>query len=386
MNERQVAIDHFGCYWNRRLREKVREMLGVKAGLAIPTVRRSTAPFGSVSRRHTTTSGTAHSWHTRLVLWRQKPLLERVGFFLKIIRIPTVAAGIYSLGYRQGLIESLQNPTLFQEKIMLSVLDDVGATLEDCEILSASDVVGKSNQRQVATRRNHQISYVAQQLVEQSRRHIARELSLAKESNDEKSIEFWEAAFLRINGAQSGQAVESDPWRFVFIKTDYSNAFVTELIPRHIFITSAMIDEAKTVDEVAFVLGHELSHLILGHTSRKTKISSALKTTELVLLSLDPTEGLLAFAIVFLLGIVRLSAEQSYSREYETEADDLGLRLVAACEQFDLAAGSRFMYRNHIVVRLVFNSINWNGRSPCPAGGTGWAHAYKVAGVAPPES
>ena len=91
----------------------------------------------------------------------------------------------------------------------------------------------------------------------------------------------------------------------------------------------------------------QVSHLVLGHISLANEIDLGLKTTEIVLLSLDPTAGLVTFAIVAILTFARKTIEMSYSRKHEHEADELGLKLLAECRQFDLEAGAKFMYRLH---------------------------------------
>lgn len=47
-------------------------------------------------------------------------------------------------------------------------------------------------------------------------------------------------------------------------------------------------------DELAMILGHEVSHLIKGHFSTSTNIETWIRGVEIFLLFLDPTEGLLS--------------------------------------------------------------------------------------------
>ena len=91
----------------------------------------------------------------------------------------------------------------------------------------------------------------------------------------------------------------------------------------------------------------QVSHLVLGHLSLANEIELGLKTTEIVLLSLDPTAGLVTFAIVGILTFAQKAIEMAYSRQHEREADELGLKLLAKCRQFDLEAGAQFMFRLH---------------------------------------
>ena len=65
-----------------------------------------------------------HHWYSNIILLRQKPFLQRVGFFVRLIRIPVIAAGIYSLGYQNGIIESQRNPQHFQAQLLDAVLKE----------------------------------------------------------------------------------------------------------------------------------------------------------------------------------------------------------------------------------------------------------------------
>ena len=106
------------------------------------------------------------------------------------------------------------------------------------------------------------------------------------------------------------------------------------------------LEFTQTIDEVAFILGHELAHFVLGHVSTANQIEVSLKVTEIVLLALDPTAGLVTFAVVVWLDFVRRCIARAFSRKHERQADALGLQLVQrAGKQYDLLAGARFMER-----------------------------------------
>ena len=64
-------------------------------------------------------------------------------------------------------------------------------------------------------------------------------------------------AYLIVNGLISSM---QGPWRFVLIPTPVPNAFVSEILPHRIFITTALFDKfIESQDELALVLGHEVS-------------------------------------------------------------------------------------------------------------------------------
>lgn len=119
-----------------------------------------------------------------------------------------------------------------------------------------------------------------------------------------------------------------------------SNAFQTlndEGRPIIVF-TVALIDEARNVDELAFVLGHETAHHVRGHIARQkaNAAAGALIFTGLVTLTGgDPS------AIEEAQRIGAQVGARSYSKEFELEADALGT-VIAANAGYDPVAGAQF--------------------------------------------
>jgi len=84
------------------------------------------------------------------------------------------------------------------------------------------------------------------------------------EHNDE--VNLWTKARRHMEG----------PWRFVLIPSSMPNAFVSEILPHRIFITTSMFETfVSSQDELALVLGHEISHLILGHSSERNSLETS---------------------------------------------------------------------------------------------------------------
>lgn len=310
----------------------------------------------------------SHSWYASIILLRQKPLLQRIGYFVRLVRIPIVAAGIFSLGFHQGVIESQRNPQHFQQQLLDAVIkESYPEGQAEVETISVSEIeIWRKKWTRTETR-NLQVANVAAKILDQAKIHIQKELQNAKQESKfkiiaaspanlsdkeltqkiEKSpeVEKWEAAKWRVIGSD----LDTEPWRFVFVTGPSPNAWVTELLPKRLFIATSLLDFAESIDEVAFVLSHELSHFIHGHVSRFNEIEKNLKTAEILLLTMDPTEGVLAFGVIAFLDIVRRAIAASYSRDQEHEADELGMHLLRACEEFDMEAGSRLLYRLHRV-------------------------------------
>ena len=106
--------------------------------------------------------------------------------------------------------------------------------------------------------------------------------------------------------------------------------------------TIPMIEEARNVDEIAFVMAHEAAHHIKGHIARAQ--SNAMVCAAL--------SGLLAGALgasdpATIDQFTRVGASvgaRSYSKEFELEADALGTRIAAAAG-FDPLRGAQFFFR-----------------------------------------
>lgn len=84
------------------------------------------------------------------------------------------------------------------------------------------------------------------------------------------------------------------------------------------------------------------SHLVLGHVSEANRVETMLKTLEVLLLSIDPTAGVLALFIIGSLAAMRRALAAAHSRDKEREADDLGVEIAArAC--YDTLKGVEVM-------------------------------------------
>lgn len=171
--------------------------------------------------------------------------------------------------------------------------------------------------------------------------------------HEDENVEFWLQAQRRLEGGD---------WQYVLVDTPIPNAFVAEILPRRIFVTTGLLESLATrnkenvgkkriangfvsnSDELALVLGHEVSHLILGHVSKRNQVEALLRTLEVLLLSLDPTEGLLSLYIVTMLAGVRAAISACYSRDDERQADELGM-ILCAMAGCDLTKACHVFYK-----------------------------------------
>ena len=121
-------------------------------------------------------------------------------------------------------------------------------------------------------------------------------------------------------------------WSIVVTSLDLPNAFVHSFVPRVVFVNVGLRHICKSDDELAALLGHEMSHAILRHGElaiRKNTLFSALALA--VLTTLDPT-GAVSFLLELAIGskLLRGGLAASFSRTHEREADELGLNIAAA--------------------------------------------------------
>ncbi|WP_246026702.1 M48 family metalloprotease [Paracoccus luteus] len=105
--------------------------------------------------------------------------------------------------------------------------------------------------------------------------------------------------------------------------------------------TLALLAASRNADELAFVVGHEASHHILGHINQKNSAASA---GAVILSGIAAASGADAVAIK---SAQRLGAQMGaryYSKDWELEADYLGA-IVALNAGFDPEYGAQFFAR-----------------------------------------
>ncbi len=120
-------------------------------------------------------------------------------------------------------------------------------------------------------------------------------------------------------------------YRFYVIKDDVYNAFATPA--GHIFVYTGLLDAMEEEEELAGILGHEIAHVYCRHISQKIERSKKTGLATLagiaagVLLGVggSPEAGQ---AVAMGSMAAGQSAELSYSRENEMQADELGLKFI----------------------------------------------------------
>ena len=106
---------------------------------------------------------------------------------------------------------------------------------------------------------------------------------------------------------------------------DHPTAFA--LPGGYIFVAPALVElTGRDRDELAFVIGHEMAHVIRGHAIDRIKLEWSQKALSAV--SVATPAGRTVAPWLRRVGVQWL--EKAYSREQEFEADELGGRLMRA--------------------------------------------------------
>ncbi|KAL0095005.1 peptidase family M48-domain-containing protein [Phycomyces blakesleeanus] len=114
-------------------------------------------------------------------------------------------------------------------------------------------------------------------------------------------------------------------WEFHVIDSPERNAFV--LPGGKIFVFTGILPIVQNEDGMAAVLGHEIAHQLARHSAEKLSFAKILLAGQftLMLIGIDPS-------FIFNNITLNFMMMMPFSRKCETEADDIGLKLMAkAC-------------------------------------------------------
>lgn len=116
-------------------------------------------------------------------------------------------------------------------------------------------------------------------------------------------------------------------YRFFVVEDPQLNAFA---VPGgSIYIYTGLLEKAKSTDEIAGVLGHEIIH-VKGHHMARSSGADAISVLSLLSMLLLARSGAGAQAAGAVGQAVAATREIAYSRQLEMEADTLGERYMAA--------------------------------------------------------
>eukprot|EP00804_Cyclotella_cryptica_P024673 CCRYP_001664-RB/>CCRYP_001664-RB protein AED:0.04 eAED:0.04 QI:259/1/1/1/1/1/2/268/462 len=364
-SHRTRAISHYPCLPTLNCSLEYGQ---VRWRLRIPT----TAFSSKTASNNSAVAANANATSQRLK-WK---LIARIAYYL---RIPFLVLSVYSIGYQQGIMDYSRDPKKMEASLLDTILAGVGciSTEDRAGVLVAyegewrtilarfranhrrragEDGAYDEEYRRVLMLRN--VAVVGERIVKVAQAHVKQKLKeavrdatsrLPPEVLDNETrlysaleeleeVELWTRASRHMEG----------PWKYVLIPSSLPNAFVSEILPHRIFITTSLLQKfVSSQDELALVLGHEISHLILGHSSAQNSFETSFRTIEILLLSIDPSEGLLSLAFMSFLASVRGAIGASYSRENERTADELGIKLTAmAC--YNTREASQVFHKMHL--------------------------------------
>lgn len=144
------------------------------------------------------------------------------------------------------------------------------------------------------------------------------------QSSDPKAL-----AYVRcVAGAITDQLPDAASWEVVVFEDTSANAFA--LPGGRIGVHSGLFKVASNQDQLAAVLGHEVAHVVSGHANERVSHSYAAQTgvglVQVIAGSASPGQQ----QLIGLLGAgVHYGILMPYSRTQETEADLVGLDLMA---------------------------------------------------------
>ena len=129
---------------------------------------------------------------------------------------------------------------------------------------------------------------------------------------------------LNETGNRLARCVANKSRRFNFETVDGAEPNAFALPGGFIFVTQSLVELCRfDKNEIACILGHEMAHIIRGHAMNRIVSNSAIAAASRA----APIRGVLS-GWLRKVGVQFL--ESAYSKELESEADRLGVRLVAA--------------------------------------------------------
>ncbi|XP_072275455.1 metalloendopeptidase OMA1, mitochondrial [Pyxicephalus adspersus] len=142
-------------------------------------------------------------------------------------------------------------------------------------------------------------------------------------------------------------------WTLHVVDKPIVNAYV--LPNGQIFVFTGILKSVADIDQLAFILCHEMAHAILDHTAEKASVSHLLDFLFMISLvmiwAICPLDSLAMFGQWIQSKLREYVLERPFSRTLETEADKVGIELAAkAC--IDVRASSVFWKQMMVVSDL----------------------------------
>ncbi|MCG6658557.1 M48 family metallopeptidase [Halomonas campisalis] len=159
-------------------------------------------------------------------------------------------------------------------------------------------------------------------------------------------------------------------WQIRVFEEERANAFA--LPGGYMGVTTGLLEIAETQDQLAAVVGHEIGHVLARHANERVSTQMA---TELGLSVLSTTASMQGPGGQQLMGALGLGAQFGillpFSRRHESEADAIGLRLMA---------DAGFDPRQSLALWDNMSAASGDGRPPVWMS-THPSHGQRVAGL-----
>lgn len=128
--------------------------------------------------------------------------------------------------------------------------------------------------------------------------------------------------------AITGVANTGQTWDVTLFKDDQANAFA--LPGGKIGVYTGLLKVAKTQDQLAAVLGHEVGHVLARHANERMSLQYATQTGAQLIAAIAGGDSGRKQTIMGLLGVgAQYGVTLPFSRKQEAEADLIGLQLMA---------------------------------------------------------
>jgi predicted Zn-dependent protease len=167
--------------------------------------------------------------------------------------------------------------------------------------------------------------------------------------------------------AQSNIAGGGNAFRITTLNSPVMNAFA---VPGgYLYVTRQLVALANDEAELASVLGHEAGHIAARHSSERKRASILSQLLAVGVGVVTGSSQLGGFAGQITQGVVL-----SYSRKQELEADDLGVRYIAAAG-YDPTASASFLASLGAATSLEARAVGRNDERSTPS----WARSHPLS-------
>jgi predicted Zn-dependent protease len=131
------------------------------------------------------------------------------------------------------------------------------------------------------------------------------------------------------NAILTAANLPANQWEVVVFRDDSANAFA---VPGNkIGVHTGLIDISENQNQLAAVIGHEVSHVLAKHSNERASQGALLNTTQQLLLGGSNANSGKNQMIMGLLGLgAQFGVMLPFSRIHESEADEHGLYLMSA--------------------------------------------------------